>query len=1174
MVQIQLFVDGQEVELYKDESVTLTQSIQDILNIEKVFTDYSRTFNVPASKTNNKIFKHFYNYYIDGFDARNRVVAELHLNYKPFKKGKIKLEGVQLKNNEAQSYKLTFFGETITLKEKFGEDQLGSLTQLYNFSFLYNDTNIAAYMANGLDGNIGSHQIENAVIIPLITHTDRLIYDSGDDTADTNNINYDILDTNVHGVKFSQLKPAIRLLAIIRAIEYKYDIQFSDDFFSTSNLAFYQLYMWLHTKEGNLFTDNDAQYIVEGFTNVVGDINDIKGVHNSYFKNQFNDDKNKREMKVRVTPSGSDEYNLVVKKDGEEFKRFDGLTGETTNGESSGSKAFEIPEGDYTFYIETSAASTFDVSINVLNDPTSWLRSKKDIDFTGSAEVLADEEVTITAHVPEMKVIDFITGIWKMFNLTSYVNKEGVIVVQTLDSFYASSSKTWDITDHVDKTEKIVDSVIPYNNVEMGYEGTDTFLAKNHLSLANKPWGQLSYKLASDEGDEYKFKVPFEHMKFERLKDVSNTDDPLIMYGWSVDSKQQPTIGKPLLFYPVVPVATIAAVGLDGTRKNIPAPYMPSNSLNINRGYGLAVAAQSLNFHSEYDEYDAVPNEKTLVKTYYEEYLKDIFDPRKRLVFMSAYLPLSITEQLNLADKIIVFDKLYRINKITTNFETNKSDLELTNILEERTFNNSVYSFEIDLSSLNIFADATYLTADMGNVTTDGFTLPPETTEVPEEIPSNEITPPSDEPCVVTAATIQTSASTAYCDKIEFNATITSKGTLCGQENIDEYGFLIASNSAYLTSTDDIDTLKADSNVTTVSIQRSYATNAPSLTIGEKTTTVTGLNDPETRYARFYVRTNVQDLFDEADAISSVITESTDCSVSSTADATTITVDDTNSVSADAGDTDGDGVVESTTEVSFWAAPAGYGATGYETTPTLAQIQANAQHSVECDQTEVLGKYYHNGTGTIPVVGDSVKLGTYKNYSGGTNSFSVSFDDATNEFMAFGVANPTTVNETTIGTIVYGTGTVNKFIVVEFATAKVVAVYDCTTPPVPQSYLNMYIYQYTNTFNFTQTLVESIGSSVCGNSYGGLTVIYNGEEYPAYTISHNGSGDNPVPGDRIKIDRDSGVPQTTSFGDYMTQLNQYNGIYFSALLTDENFIARYIITFNKTGRVYNVHECT
>ena len=75
MVEIQLYIGGKQVELFKDESITLTQSIQDIRDISKVFTDYTRTFNVPASKNNNKIFKHFHRFNIVGFDARRKVDA-------------------------------------------------------------------------------------------------------------------------------------------------------------------------------------------------------------------------------------------------------------------------------------------------------------------------------------------------------------------------------------------------------------------------------------------------------------------------------------------------------------------------------------------------------------------------------------------------------------------------------------------------------------------------------------------------------------------------------------------------------------------------------------------------------------------------------------------------------------------------------------------------------------------------------------------------------------------------------------------------------------------------------------------------------------------------------------------------------------------------------------------
>ena len=52
--------------------------------------------------------------------------------------GKIKLEGVQLKNNEPHTYKLTFYGNIVNLKDTLGEDKLSNLTQLHYLDFQYN----------------------------------------------------------------------------------------------------------------------------------------------------------------------------------------------------------------------------------------------------------------------------------------------------------------------------------------------------------------------------------------------------------------------------------------------------------------------------------------------------------------------------------------------------------------------------------------------------------------------------------------------------------------------------------------------------------------------------------------------------------------------------------------------------------------------------------------------------------------------------------------------------------------------------------------------------------------------------------------------------------------------------------------------------------------------------
>ena len=61
MQELQLYIGTKRVELFKDETVSLTQTIQNVKDIKKIFTEFTQTFSVPASKKNNLIFKHYYN---------------------------------------------------------------------------------------------------------------------------------------------------------------------------------------------------------------------------------------------------------------------------------------------------------------------------------------------------------------------------------------------------------------------------------------------------------------------------------------------------------------------------------------------------------------------------------------------------------------------------------------------------------------------------------------------------------------------------------------------------------------------------------------------------------------------------------------------------------------------------------------------------------------------------------------------------------------------------------------------------------------------------------------------------------------------------------------------------------------------------------------------------------
>ena len=135
---------------FKDETISLTQSIKNIKDIAKVQTDFTKSFTLPASKVNNKIFKHYYRGDLfEGFDARFLMPAKIKLNGNDFKDGKIRLLGVKMKDNKPSSYKVNFTGSTVSLKTTFGDDELSDLPYLDVFNHTYSYTDVRTYASMG-----------------------------------------------------------------------------------------------------------------------------------------------------------------------------------------------------------------------------------------------------------------------------------------------------------------------------------------------------------------------------------------------------------------------------------------------------------------------------------------------------------------------------------------------------------------------------------------------------------------------------------------------------------------------------------------------------------------------------------------------------------------------------------------------------------------------------------------------------------------------------------------------------------------------------------------------------------------------------------------------------------------------------------------------------------------
>ena len=251
MQVLELYIDNTRVDMFQDESVTITDTLKDIRDIGKVFSPFSKQFNLPASSTNNKLFKHYYNFDIDnGFDARFRVDAILKLNGIDFKIGQIKLNGVGMKDNKPHTYKVVFFGKPNNLKDLFGDEELNALNGLSTYDFTYSSgaiNNLRTAFTTGLQSNqtAATNTANRNIVLPLILLNKYYTYDTGS-TNQLKNVNYSILQED--------LKPAIKLKRVIEAIQTQYDITFNmadegttKTFFGSA--MFDELYLWLHREK-------------------------------------------------------------------------------------------------------------------------------------------------------------------------------------------------------------------------------------------------------------------------------------------------------------------------------------------------------------------------------------------------------------------------------------------------------------------------------------------------------------------------------------------------------------------------------------------------------------------------------------------------------------------------------------------------------------------------------------------------------------------------------------------------------------------------------------------------------------------------------------------------------------------------------------------------------------
>jgi len=251
--------NGQVIcDLYEDEDIPLSLSIDDFKNVAEKVQSYSKAFNLPATKRNNQIF--------DNIFEVTRTDTEI--NFNPYKRTKaiLKQDGfllfegylrlIDIQDKEAEiSYNVNLYSEVVALADvlgdrTFSELDFSELKHNYNYTEIRNSWQGILGLTNPLPvgsfaGTAGT-SVTNVLRYPFVDWTHQYTFNPSSGFPVLPNLE-------------SSFRPFISLKYLINKIFEATDFTYESAFFDTAD--FKRLFMDFNYGEDNEMIKGDTNYV-------------------------------------------------------------------------------------------------------------------------------------------------------------------------------------------------------------------------------------------------------------------------------------------------------------------------------------------------------------------------------------------------------------------------------------------------------------------------------------------------------------------------------------------------------------------------------------------------------------------------------------------------------------------------------------------------------------------------------------------------------------------------------------------------------------------------------------------------------------------------------------------------------------------------------------------------